>query len=384
MSRSADVVIIGAGILGASVAHHLATSGVKVAILERGAPNREGSGATAGNVHVQAIHTSRPGQAVAVDSRRLVPLQKAASDRWSNVETELEADVELQRAGGFMVAETPDQARELTEKSSWEAAAGVKTELLDADATRAALPGVGPSVMGATWCPLDGYANPLLITHAYLAGAIRAGAELHTYDPVLAIGRRGDGWRSTTSRATFDSAAVVNTAGPWITDVAAMAGLRLPMAPVAIQMHATVRTPVVMRHLVQHIARGLSVKQVAAGNVLIGGGWPARRLDLAGRSQSSVASLVGNVAEATRILPFLASLRLLRMWSGPLAATPDEMPVIGPVPDADGFYVIGGTYAFTFAPLWGEIVSAAIRGDTPPVDVSDLGPGRFMKGDVHA
>jgi sarcosine oxidase subunit beta len=151
------------------------------------------------------------------------------------------------------------------------------------------------------------------------------------------------------------------------------------MTPVAIQMHVTVRLPETLRHLVQHIGEGLSVKQVTAGNLLIGGGWPALRLDPDGRSPISMASVLGNVTQAARVLPFVRDLRLLRAWAGPLAATPDEMPVIGEVPDAPGFLVAGGTYAFTFAPLWGETLRCLVEGKPTPVDVHDLGPDRLME-----
>jgi sarcosine oxidase subunit beta len=90
--------------------------------------------------------------------------------------------------------------------------------------------------------------------------------------------------------------------------------------------------------------------------------------------------MAGNLAQASRVLPFLAELRLLRMWAGPLGATPDEMPVIGEVPGHPGFFVAGGTYAFTFAPLWGETLRNLVVGKPPPEPVGDLGPGRLLSG----
>jgi len=379
-TQTVDVVVIGAGILGASAAYQLSLRGLRVAVLERGAPNRQGSGATAGNLHVQAIHTKRPGQQIPVDAQRFLPLQKAASDRWTSVEDHLQADIELQRSGGFMVAETEEQAEELKAKVVWEAETGIETELLDGQEARRALPLLGERVLAATWCADDGYVNPLLVTDAYLAAAARHGASVEAFNPVVELHRRGTGWRTVTPKATFDSAAVVNVAGPWISDIARMAGVDLPMTPVAIQMHATVRTPPVLRHLVQHISEGMSVKQVAAGNILIGGGWPAGQLDLHAGTATRVASLLGNVSQAIRILPMLADLRLLRMWSGPLAATADEMPLIGAVPGADAMFVAGGTYAFTFAPLWGELITQLVCGEPPAVTIDDLGPDRLMRG----
>jgi sarcosine oxidase subunit beta len=171
---------------------------------------------------------------------------------------------------------------------------------------------------------------------------------------------------------------VVDVSGPRIAEVAALAGIRIEMSPVAIQMHVTVRIPETMRYLVQHIGEGLSVKQVTAGNILIGGGWPAARLDLDARSTASTHSMAGNLWQACRLLPLIRDLRLLRMWAGPLAATPDEMPVIGEVPGSPGFFIAGGTYAFTLAPLWGRVLQALIEGRTPPLEISDLSPLRLL------
>jgi sarcosine oxidase subunit beta len=375
---SVDTVVIGAGILGAAAACQLARRGQRVAIIERSAANRAGSGATAGNVHVQAIHTRRPGQAVPVDSARFLPLQRAASDRWATVEDELGVDVELQRAGGFMVAETEEQGAHLRAKAGWEATAGIPTELLDGDTARRALPLIGPTVTAATWCPWDGYANPLLVTPAYLAAGRRFGVTLYERTEVHAIRRAGATWRLDAGAHRFEAPAVIDVAGPWLGDVAALAGVHLRMAPVAIQMHATMREAPVLPHLVQHIGEGLSVKQVRAGNLLIGGGWPAAPFDPAGRSRPIMGSVVGNLASARRILPFIGERRLLRAWAGPLAATADEMPVVGAAPEAPGFFVAGGTYAFTFAPLWAEVLTSLVLDEPPAVDVDDLGPSRLM------
>ncbi|MEV4839207.1 FAD-dependent oxidoreductase [Nonomuraea sp. NPDC049486] len=376
--RTADVVIVGAGVLGASAASRLARDGHRVVVLERGAPGREGSGTTAGNLHVQAVHTRRPGQAVPLDSARFAPLQRAASDLWETVEDDLGASVELRRSGGFTVAETPEQVQELYDKQAWENAAGIKTEILGGDAARDALPQLGPTVAAATWCPQDGYANPLKVTPAYLDDAVRHGAEVVPFAPVTAIAREGGSWRVRAGAREIETPVVIDVAGPWLHKIAALTGVALDMAPVAIQMHATVRCSSGLPHLVQHIGEGLSVKQVNAGNLLVGGGWPARRLNLDGRSDAGVDSMVGNLALAVRILPFVRRLRLLRAWAGPLAATPDEMPVIGEVPGRPGFLVAGGTYAFTFAPLWAETLRCLVAGAEPPVDVSDLGPDRLM------
>ena len=364
--------------LGAAVAHALAERGRRVVVLERDAPNRAGSGTTAGNLHIQVIHARRPGQLVPVDTRRFLPLQIAASRRWERLDEELEHAIELRRSGGFTVAETPPEVAELEAKLEVEREHGLATELLRGDDLRAAVPNFGDSVAAATFCAADGYANPLLVTPALLAAARRRGAEVRAFEPVTGIEARSGRWEVRTARGAWSTPWVVNVSGPWLSHVCALAGIDLAMAPVALQMHATARTDAMLENLVQHIGDGLSVKRVSAGNVLIGGGWPAA-LDLEGRSAPTMGSMLGNLALAHRILPFLAEQPILRVWAGPVAATPDEMPIIGEVPECPGFVVAGGTYSFTLAPLWARVVRAIVLGEAPPLPVDDLGPARLLR-----
>jgi sarcosine oxidase, subunit beta len=378
--RTADAVVIGAGVLGAATTLALAREGLRVALLEREAPNRGGSGATAGNLHIQVVHARRPGQEVPVDTERFLPLQVAASGLWEELDRVLEGTIELRRSGGFTVAEHEHEVTELESKRRIERAHGLHTELLDGEAARAALPLLGPTVAAATFCADDGYANPLLATPAMVEAARRLGAEVHGFSPVTAIRRIEESWTVLTPRAAWSAPVVINVAGPWMAGVCALAGIDLDIRPIALQMHATERLAPTLEHLVQHIGDGLSVKQVTAGNVLIGGGWPAATVDLVGRSLPSMESLFGNLALAQRILPFLRSRRILRVWAGALGATPDEMPVVGEVPGYPGFLVAGGTYAFTFAPLWASVLCSLATGESPRFAVDDLGPGRLVRG----
>lgn len=378
--QTADVVVVGAGLLGAATTYELSKAGLRTVLLERGAPNRESSGATAGNIHVQAIHARRPGQIYPADPSVFLPLQIAASEIWDHLETELNANMEVRRGGSYMVAETEEQVTVLTAKHDLELKFGLVTELLEGDTARAELPLLGPTVMAANYCAKDGYANPLLATPAYLRSANRFGAHLYPFTAVTAINRAGANYRIRTTAGEFEAPAIVNSAGAWITEIAEMAGIHLQMAPVAIQMHATERTTPLMDHVIQHVGEGLSVKQVRAGNFLIGGGWPAHRLDLSARSPASVVSMLGNIRLAHRILPFLKSYRIVRVWAGPLAATPDELPAIGEVPGTPGLFVVGGTYGFTLAPLWAKVLTSLICGSTPQVDLTRVDVRRLMVG----
>ncbi|MCO7220594.1 FAD-binding oxidoreductase [Klenkia sp. PcliD-1-E] len=376
---TADVVVVGAGIVGAAAAHRLSVLGHRVVVLDSGVPNGQGSGASAANVHVQGIHTRRPGQAVPVDVERLLPLQREARARWTHLSDELDADVGFCAAGGVMVAETEEQVADLHRKHAWETAAGVATEVLDGDTARKALPLLGPGVRAATWCPADGYADPASVAPAYLAAATRAGAAVLAHHPVHRMEHAGGAWTVHAAGSTWNAPVVLDAAGPWMGRVAELVGVVLAMAPVAIQALRLSAGPVWLPHLVQHVGEGFSVKQDPAGRTVLGGGWPALPWSLDDQPRPDPASTTGNLGQLARVVPALAGLPVEHVWSGPLAATPDEMPVAGWVPGRPGLLAVGGTYSFTLAPLWADVVAALVEGREPPVDLTGLDPGRLVR-----
>ena len=379
MTGTADVIVIGAGVVGAAVAHSAASSGLRVTVLESGQPGQQGSGTTAGNVHIQTIHTRRPGQQVPVDVRRLLPLQRAARLLWEHWEERI-GPVGFRRSGGFMVAETDEQVADLQRKHEWETENGIPTEVLDGDAARRTLPLFGPSVAAATWCEWDGFADPALVTPALIRRSGTVGADVRVNTPVTGVDRTANGWRVFAGTDVWTAPVVINAAGPWIAEVAAMAGTTIRMTPTAIQMHTLRPGGHSLPFVIAHVGEGLSVKQTDDGAVMVGGGWPAGPFDGARPAPIEPSSTTGNLAQVKRILPAIGARQLDRVWTGPLAATPDEMPVIGEIPGAPGLFVVGGTYSFTFAPLWGELVTALVQGIAPALDVTDLGPDRLTTG----
>ncbi|WP_024799822.1 FAD-binding oxidoreductase [Nocardia sp. BMG51109] len=377
MPRTTDVVVIGAGLVGAVTALRLAQAGRRVTILDRSAPNTQGSAATAGNLHIQTIHTRRPGQDVPVDVRRLVPFQKEASRLWDELAENVGPDLGLVRCGGFMVAETDAQVAALREKHGWEAAAGIASEVVDGETARRELPLLGRTVRAATWCGLDGYAEPHLAAPAVLSAAVAAGAELHPYTRVTGIERVADTWLVSSGFESWSAPSVVNAAGPWMAEVARLAGAEVNVRPAALQMHSTTAAPGTLPYLVQHVAEGISVKQDRRDRIVIGGGWPGGSFDPERPAPVNAASITGNLAQVSRLLPALAEHPIGAAWTGPVITTSDEMPIIGELDCAPGMFVAGGTYSFTFAPVWADVLGALVCGEEPALDVTEFGPGRL-------
>lgn len=378
MSKFSDVAIIGGGILGAATSYELSKLKLTVQVFERGAINRGGSGATAGNLHIQAVHKRRPQQEVELDQVRFLPLQLAASKLWETVEDELETNVEMRRIGGITIAETNEEVKEIYSKRIEEEKLGIPGEILSPDQLREFEPLIGEGVQLGEYCPLDGYVNPLKITPAWLRAAIRNKVAVHPFTPIDKIEYRDGFWKVSSKGESWFAKNIVLVPGPWTASLMNQIGITIRMNSVAIQMHLTERIPPMMKYLIQHIGQGLSVKQVDAGQILIGGGWPAKELRLQGTSPASFDSVVGNLQLASRVLPFLKNVRLLRAWTGALGATADEMPVIGRVPGVSNCFIAGGTYSFTFAPLWARILTQLITQQSLEVSIAGLEPDRLI------
>ncbi|MEU1981038.1 FAD-dependent oxidoreductase [Nocardia sp. NPDC019395] len=377
MHAEVDALVIGAGIVGATTALALTRAGLRVAVVDRTTPNTAGSGTTAGNLHIQTIHARRPGQGVAVDVERLLPLQKATSALWDAL-GESVPDLGLVRCGGFMVAETEEQMRRLRSKHEWERDAGIPTEVLTGDEARRALPLLGPAIEGATWCDWDGFAEPDLAAPAVLRQAVVEGAAVHSNTPVTSLHRGNEGWEAGTPAGSWYTPVVIDAAGPWMADIAALAGVRLDLAPMSLQMHALAAAPKRLEVLVQHVGEGMSIKQDRRDRLVLGGGWPAGPFHPSGTAPLLEDSTTGNLAQVARLLPDLSGSRLLEAWTGPVVTTPDEMPVIGELDGAPGIFVAGGTYSFTFAPLWAELLTAMALGKPARLDVSAFSPSRLV------
>ncbi|MEV0047940.1 FAD-binding oxidoreductase [Nocardia rhamnosiphila] len=378
MPAEAEVVVIGAGIVGAATALAFTRAGARVVVLDRTIPNTAGSGTTAGNLHIQTIHARRPGQGVAVDVQRLLPLQKATSGLWDALAASV-PDLGLVRCGGFMVAETEDQVRRLQTKHQWERAAGIPTEVLTGAEARRALPLLGPTIEGATWCDWDGFAEPDMAGPALLRRAVAEGAALHSGTPVTALHRANGTWEVGTPAGSWHTPVVIDAAGPWMADIAALAGVGLQLTPMSLQMHSLAAAPKTLEVLVQHVGEGMSIKQDRRDRLVLGGGWPAGPFHPVDPAPVLEHSTTGNLAQVARLLPDLSGGQLLEVWTGPVVTTPDEMPVIGELEGAPGLFVAGGTYSFTFAPLWAELLTTLALGRKSDLDVSAFSPARLLR-----
>ncbi|MEW7850736.1 FAD-dependent oxidoreductase [Massilia aurea] len=385
MTNPVDTLVIGGGLLGSAVAYYLARAGSSVLLVEKDQINRQASGQNAGSLHFQLEYRMiENGIESARKAAEAMPLHLHAQQAWAGLEAELGTSLGVAQHGGFMVAETPQQVERLGQKVALEQASGLVTSLLDGDEVRRRAPYLGPSVLAAAFCPSEGKADPRRCSLAYANAAVRLGARLRTTSAVAAIARVANGWAVTLDDGSVHRAAtIVIAAGAWSGRVAQMAGTVLPVSPVGLTMTATARSPSLIKHLVQHAGRRLSMKQTVEGNVLIGGGWPARLhhegglIDLERKPELLLTSLAGNMAAAAAVVPGVAHLPVLRVWTGMTALIADQLPLIGEVPRAPGAFIATGGSAFTLGPTYARVLADQVLGKPAAFDVSRYDPKRF-------
>ena len=377
--------MIGGGLLGCAISYRLASEGVQVVLAEKEQLNGQASGQNAGSLHFQLEFRmlENGAQATRIAAQAL-PLHLHAQETWAGLAQELDDDLGVVQHGGFMLAETSEQVDVLNRKMAFERAAGLKVELLDRSALLSMAPYFGPSIVAAAFCPGEGKADPRRCSLAFARAAARRGAKVLSRTQVTSLRREGAFWRVGFDDGSLCQAEnVVIAAGAWSGRIAQMAGIALPISPIGLTMTATVRTQPFIKHLVQHAGRRLSMKQTAEGNVLIGGGWPAALrqvdgvVDLDRKAELLLPSLAGNMRTAATVVPEVANLPVLRVWTGTTAFVADQLPLIGAVPKTKGLFIVAGSSAFTLGPTFANIVSDQILGRPSAFDVSIYDPQRF-------
>ena len=359
-----SIVIVGGGIVGLSVAVHARRidPSVPVTVLERARVGAAASGASAAGVRVMGRHAAE----------RALALESLA--RWPELARELGADPRYRRAGGLRVALDEAAWRSVPAWVASQREGGVPLEIVDPGAMRRLAPGLSPHGVGGVYCAIDGQAEAVPTVTAFAVAARTAGARIEEGVGVRGLiverDRVGGVERADGERVTAD--AVVVAAGAWSAGLLAPHGLSLPLETRALQMLLTAAAPASLRQVLGAFDRQLSLKQLADGAYLIGGGWPAQITDeRENRWHVLDASVRGSREIASLVYPPVADSVVARIWAGLEAFTPDDIPLIGPVPGLSGAVVAAGFcgHGFALAPSVGDIVARLALGRDARDDV---------------
>ncbi|PNE41256.1 NAD(P)/FAD-dependent oxidoreductase [Streptomyces noursei] len=370
LPASADVVIIGGGVIGASIAFHLAEAGAgRVLLLERDLPASGSSGKPLGGVRAQFSDPLN------------IRLGVRSLAAWRDFARRPGADIGLDSVGYLFLlgdeAERDTFARGVEIQNSH----GVPSRLLTPRAARDLCPYVDPgTLVAAAYSPTDGYATPKAAVVGYLRAARRLGATVRTRCPVTAI-NTADGHLTAvrTPHGTVRTPTVICCAGAWSAEVGALAGVTLPVTPLRRQIAFTgplsprpPRIPFTLDY-----ASTLYFHNDGADGLLVGLSDPAQQPGYA--REFSREWLTPFRAAAARRAPALADLPVTGGWAGLYEMTPDRNALIGEAPHPGRFlYATGFSgHGFLQAPAVGEIVRDLYLRREPFLDVGPLAATRF-------
>jgi sarcosine oxidase subunit beta len=378
VSETADVVVVGGGVVGVSAAYHLAAAGAgRVVLLER--EDTVGAGSTgrcAGGFRHQ------------FSSRINVQLSLASVPMIVTFGETHELPLDVVQDGYLFLLRTEEEVAAYRAAGNLQRSLGVDARELSAAEAADIVPGLAvDSVLAATFCPDDGIADPGGLTQGYATVARRAGADLRL--GVSVGGVTTDGERVTgvdSSDGQIDAPVVVNAAGPWAGVLAASAGVTLPLEPIPRNVVTTGPFSGVPERRTLVIDAGTSCYLHREGEgVLMGMGDPDER--------PSFETVVDERFVAERLLPTAVSVfpplveaGIASSWCGLYEMTPDRHPIVGPAP-VEGLWLANGFsgHGFQHAPVVGKILSELIvDGAARTVDVTELALERFAGGRLVA
>ncbi len=377
MSRTADVVIVGGGVVGASAAYHLTSAGAgRVLVLER--EDRLGAGSTgacAGGFRTQ------------FSSEVNIRLSQASVPMITRFTEEQGLPLDVARHGYLFLVRDEGLWGEFVRANELQRSLGVEAELITAEDAAKLEPGISiDGVVGASYGPEDGIADPSGLTEGYATLARRVGAEIDLGVEVSRVVVDGDRVRGVETRdEMIDAPVVVNAAGPWAGEVAATAGVELPLEPIPRHVLVTGTFPGVpeRRTLVIDAVSSFYFHREGAG-VLMGMGSPNERPTFETRADERfIAEEL--LPKAVEVFPPLEEAAIEHSWVGLYEMTPDRHPIIGEMPGIAGLYLANGFsgHGFQHAPVVGKLLAELIvEGRAATVDISGLGLERFRAGEL--
>ncbi len=366
---TADVVIIGGGIIGVCTAYYLAAQGgVDVILLERDLLAQGSTGLSVGGIRQQFSHPAN------------IRLSQETVALFKRFQEEFEVDIKFCQAGYLFLAERKATWLDFQASAEVQRNLGVPVELLTPSEIEKRWPYLNvEDIVGGTFCSEDGYADPYLVTMGFAAAARRLGVDIQEMTEVTAI--RVDASRVAGVRAGGNSIAapiIVNAAGPWAAQVGRLAGLNLPVRPFRRQAFMTAPFDALLRPVPMIIDQDVtSYIRGADPGLILGMSDPAEPSSTHLNVDREFMEIV--VEASIHRVPCLERARILRGWAGLYEVTPDDNPIIGEAPSLGGFFCAVGFsgHGFQHGPPVGRILSQLILDGRTDFDLTPFAHDRF-------
>lgn len=362
-----DTIVVGGGIAGGSTALFLAKRGKKVLLLERDRVGARASGVNFGGVRQQGRDL------------REIPLSHLARRIWGELPRHVGIDGERQFTGHLRLACSAADMAVLEQYQRDAGALGLELELIGRNALRERFPWIGPAAAGASFCASDGQANPRLVGPAFALAARAAGAEIREGAEVIGVTREGSVYciQSAEGReARADT--LVNAAGAWAGDLAALLGDPIALEPRIPQVLVTEPAKHRIVPVLGMVGGELYLRQVQRGNLLFG---TVDRLASGDyrRTRPTAEMTQASAKAALAIVPELARLAVIRSWTGVDGYMADDVPVVGPSARLPGLFHAFGFcgHGFQLGPAAGFVLAELIAGERPSAEIDGLDPKRL-------
>ena len=377
MNGNIDAVIVGAGIMGVSTAYHLARRRIgRVVVVERDGVCTGSTALASGGIRHQ--YANRIG----------IELTRHGIATFERFEDEFGVDPRFRQHGYLILVTTQAERVQAQKNVALQRSLDVEVDLLSPEETGRRFPYLRTDdLLGATYSPRDGYADPYLVTTAMAARARDLGVEIRTGCEVVGVRRRGSRVEGvTTSAGPLDAPVVVLAAGAWTGVVARLAGIEIPVTPLRRSKFITApfpfeRIPEATPFVIDP-HQGISLRREGAG-LLLGIG----KKDDASSFETAVDwSLTEPLIErAVRRVPALAEAGLMRGWAGLYEMTPDQTGIVSAVSGLEGLHVIAGFsgHGFMHGPIAGQLMAELIAaGRATTIDIAPLTLDRFARGEI--
>jgi sarcosine oxidase subunit beta len=373
LPANVEVLVIGAGAVGCSVAYNLAERGVRnILVVERGGIGEGSTGRCAGGVRAQ--FGTEVNVRIGLLSRRIL----------GELEQRLGRGADFRRIGYLLVASTKEHMARLRENLAMQRRVGLEDvrEVTPEEISRL-VPGLAVGdLIGGTFCPSDGIAGPNEVTFAYAHAAGARGVAIMEGLEVTGLSAGPGGWRVATARGEIRAERVVCCAGAWSRRVGEWAGVDVPVAPYRRHIFVTQPFEAITRATPMTVDMRTSFYFHPEGDgALLGMSDPDEPETF--RTDVDWDFLDHLVEHAVERFPALERARIMTGWAGLYEVTPDHQAIIGEAHGAPGLWLCCGFsgHGFMQAPAAGELLADLMTGRAPAFDISPLRHSRFAEGD---
>lgn len=349
---TAEIAIVGGGVVGLAIAYYLARRGLEdVVVLERGYLAEGASGRNGGGVRQQW------------STEINIRLMQESVDLCRRFAVDVGVNVWFRQGGYLFIARSEKEVQRLERNIALQNRCGVATRMLDPKGALDIVPELDLNgIVGAAYNPTDGILFPWPFLWGYARQAAAHGARIFTQTTVTGITPQDKGYSIATSRGTINARRVINATGSWSPQVAAMIGVEVPTYPIRHEICSSEPLKPFLRPMVSELSSGLYCSQSMRGEIVGGVTVPGHGSTYA--MGSTLEFLATYSRRLVKLMPILGDIKILRQWAGPYDQSPDGNPILGAPKHHPDFFLACGFvgHGFMMAPIVGKLYAEWLTG----------------------